>query len=394
MLNLKQNLKLINGTAYINNSFVKTDIIVENGFLKNKQTLSDDNYQIIDVKNLYITPGFIDCHIHGAFGSDTSDSDKNGIINMAQRLPEFGVAAFCPTTMSLFEKDIVSVLDSVEKAKSELKDSEEAYSSILGVHLEGPLLNKAKSAAQDENTFLDLVEGKRLIEQLDLKFKDLIRIISFAPELDGMRDFVCELEGKYSLSLAHTDCDYNTAVKAFDLGVNSVTHLLNAMREMSKRAPGIPAASMDKNVFVELICDGKHIEPPMLRMLFKIFDEDRIVVVSDSMRGAGMPNGEYVLGTTKVIVKDNRTYFGPEGNLAGSVSNLSEEYKVLVDSGLDKSKVIKALTLNPLRRMRLNEDIVKLGRIKENYHGSLNVFDSDNNLVLSAINGAIKYNRI
>lgn len=391
ILNLKQNIKLINGTAYIDNRFVKTDIYIEKGYFTDKQNLADKDYSVIDASGFCITPGFIDCHIHGAFGADTSDNNKDGIVTMARRLPEFGVAAFCPTTMALHESDIVEVFDSVQIAKDELKDSDFSHSDILGIHLEGPLLNKAKSAAQDETTFLDLIEGKRLIERIDSKYPGLIKIISFAPELAGMDEFIKAFSDKFSLSLAHTDCDYDTASLAIKSGANSVTHLLNAMREMSKRSPNIPAAAMDKDAFVELICDGKHIEAPMLRMLFRVYDENRIVIVSDAMRGLGMMDGEYVLGTTKVLVKNNRTYFGPEGNLAGSVSNLSEEYKVLTDAGIDKVKVIKALTVNPLLRMKICPDEVKLGEIKPGYKGSLNVFNEESILVMSIIDGVIAY---
>ncbi len=382
----KGNIKIKGGIVFDGDELTLKDLCIEHGLFVEKATLDDSEYICINAEGKTVTPSFIDTHIHGAFGHDTSDADAKGVENIARRLPEYGVAAFCPTTMSLGKNQLKEVLDSVDKAANNLS-SDIMSAQILGVHMEGPMLNKDKAAAQDVNSFLDLRSGDVLLRELEVDYPGLIRIVSFAPEIEGRHEFIMNNSSKYSLSLAHTEADYDCALKAFDEGANSVTHMLNAMREVSKRAPGVPAAAFDKKTFVEIICDGKHIEKPVLRMLFNTFDEDKIVTVSDSMRGAGMPDGHYLLATINVEVKDKRTYFGPNGDLAGSVSNLAEEYKVLLDAGINQIKVLKSLTINPLYRLRINPEEIGLGRILPGYRGSFNIFDSDNRLAVGAING-------
>lgn len=383
---IQSNIKIKGGNVFDGENLAVRDLCIEHGIFVEEATLDDSEYFCINAEGKTVTPGFIDTHIHGAFGYDTSDADANGILAIAQRLPEYGVVAFCPTTMSLQKSQLTKVLNSVDVAiKNSSSDSNCA--EILGVHMEGPMLNKDKAAAQDVNSFLDLRSGDVLLKELEADFPGLIKIVSFAPEAEGREEFIKNNCHKYSLSLAHTEADYSCASKAFDEGANSVTHLLNAMREVSKRAPGVPAAAFDKKAFVEIICDGKHIEEPVLRMLFNTFDENRIITVSDSMRGTGMPDGNYLLAVINVEVKGGRTYFGPNGDLAGSVSNLAEEYKVLLDAGIDKVKVIKSLTINPLLRLRINPEEIKLGRILPGYRASFNIFDSDNRLDVCAVNG-------
>ena len=183
-------------------------------------------------------------------------------------------------------------------------------------------------------------------------FPGLLRIIDVAPELDGGIDFIREYSDRYVISLAHTQADYDKACEAFEAGAGSVTHILNAMNPCLKRDPGILGAVFDNgNIYCEIICDGIHIAPPVLRMLFELIPEERIIVISDSMRGAGMPDGIYKLGDADVTVKKGRTYYGPSGGLAGSVTNMGQEYERLLDFGIQPSKALMACVENPLSRL-------------------------------------------
>ncbi len=305
---------------------------------------------------LYKVPAFVDTHIHGAFGVDTCDFSVDGIVTLAKRLPEFGVAAFCPTTMTIGEDVIYKSFDAVSKATEILESTSEPYAKILGVHLEGPFLSPERAGVQDQSAIVYPKDGYRIIENLKSNFPGLLKIIDIAPELDGAMEFIKEYSKDYVLSLAHTDCDYDTACKAFECGAGSVTHLLNAMNPCSKRNPGVLGAAFDnKDVFCEIICDGIHIDKTILRMLFTLLDEDRIIIVSDSMRGAGMPDGIYKLASADVEVSNGRTYYGTSRGLAGSVTNLSEEVKRLKSFGIDMTKIIKASSVNPLKRLGLSE---------------------------------------
>ncbi|MBR1797140.1 MAG: amidohydrolase family protein [Clostridiales bacterium] len=297
---------------------------------------------------------FVDTHIHGAFGADVSDASVEGILTMARRLPEFDVGAFCPTTMTISVDDIMRVFEAVMKANDILKTQGGSYAEILGIHLEGPFMSPNKAGVQNKDLCIPPSEAGKIVDRIESDFPGMLKIIDIAPELDGAMDFIRQYKDRYVISLAHTEADYDTACEAFESGASSVTHLLNAMNPCTKRSPGILGAVFDnKDIYCELICDGIHISPPVLRMLFAMLPEDRIIVVSDSMRGAGMPDGEYKLADAAVTVKGGRTYYGPEGNLAGSVTNMGEEAQRLVAFGIDPSKILKACRTNPLSRLNL-----------------------------------------
>lgn len=307
--------------------------------------------ETIDCTGRYITPGFFDSHIHGCFGTDISDASPEDIVKMSRSLAGCGISAFLPTTMTLSEDKIRRALSAVSEASSMLGDMAEPHAEILGVHLEGPFLSPSKAGVQDAGALIP--PSASLVEDLEKDFPSLIRIIDIAPELEGSEEFCSKLAGRYILSAAHSEADYDTAMKFFRSGGTSVTHMLNAMEPCLKRAPGIPGAAYDsKGVFVEVICDGYHIEPVVLRMVFELF-AGRIVVVSDSMSAAGMPDGRYDLGGAEVEVRDGRTYSGPDGRLAGSVTLVSEAAKRLYSFGIAREKIVDALTYAPYKRLNI-----------------------------------------
>ncbi|MCR5592728.1 MAG: N-acetylglucosamine-6-phosphate deacetylase [Saccharofermentans sp.] len=297
---------------------------------------------------------YIDTHIHGAFGEDVSDASFEGIMRMARRLPEFKVKAFCPTTMTIIEDNIMKCFEAVSKAKSILQEEGGDYAEILGIHLEGPFMSPSKAGVQNQDFCVPPSKAARIVERIEKNYPGLLKIIDVAPELDGGIEFIKEFSSSYVLSLAHTDADYDKAMEAFEAGASSVTHILNAMSPCSKRSPGVLGAAYDrKDIFCEVICDGIHIAPTVLRMLFELIDERRLIVISDSMRGAGMPDGVYKLADADVTVKSGRTYYGKNGSLAGSVTNMKQEADNLISYGIDPQKVHLACVENPLSRLKL-----------------------------------------
>lgn len=348
---------------------------------------SDCGGKIIDAAGMFVTPGFIDTHIHGAFGTDTSDGTVEAVRNMASRLPEFGVAAFCPTTMTEGEDVIVRALEAVNSARG-MQGSGDA--EILGVHLEGPFMSPEMAAVQDASACVPPSKATEMLERLEKAFPGLIRIVDVAPELDGGIDFIRGNSSRYVISLAHTKADHDTAKIAFDNGAASVTHILNAMPPFGKRDPGVPGAAFDNgNIFVEIICDGIHIDPSMLRMLFRLFGPDHVIVISDSMRGAGMPDGVYKLADADVTVKNGRTYFGEHGGLGGSVTNLAQEAERLFSYGIDMDTIIRALTVNPLRRLGLHPADCGLGMIGPGMRGFVNILDNEMRLKHAVAGGKV-----
>lgn len=298
--------------------------------------------------------GYIDTHIHGAFGFDTSDANADDLVSMAKQLPKLGVKAFCPTTMTIPVDKIFRVFEAVSKAKDILENSGEAYAEILGIHLEGPFMSPLMAGVQDSSCCIKPSDAFAIVDKLESDFPGLMKIIDIAPELDGGIDFIREYKDKYCVSLAHTKADYDIACKAFEAGAKSVTHLMNAMNPCLKRDPGILGALVDfPDVYSEIICDGIHIDPSYLRLLFRVLRNDRIVVVSDSMRGSGMPDGMYKLADVDVEVKNGRTYYGPNGGLAGSVTYMAQEAERLIEYGMTQEQVHLSCLINPLSRLNI-----------------------------------------
>ncbi|MBO4425657.1 MAG: amidohydrolase family protein [Clostridiales bacterium] len=309
--------------------------------------------ETIDCTGRFITPGLFDSHIHGCFGIDISGASAEDIVKMSSDLARCGISAFLPTTMTMSEDRIRKALQAVSDACDLLENTKGPHADILGVHLEGPFLRSDKAGVQDKDSLMPLSSGIDLIGSLEKDFPGLIKIIDIAPELEGADGFCRRYAGRYVLSAAHSAADYDTALKFFAEGGSSVTHMLNAMEPCLKRAPGIPGAAYDsKDVFVELICDGFHVEPPVLRMVFELF-EGRVVAVSDCMSAAGMPDGKYDLGGAEVEVRGGRTYSGTDGKLAGSVTLVSEAAQRLYGYGIAREKIADALISAPYRRLDL-----------------------------------------
>ena len=330
-----------------------------------------DDAETIDCAGMFITPGFFDSHIHGSFGTDISDSTPEDIVKMSCHLASQGISAFLPTTMTMSEERMRRALKAVLEACGILDDMTEPHARISGVHLEGPFLSGERAGVQDKSHMMLPSAGIEFVRDLENEYPGLIKIIDIAPELEGAEEFCREFADKYVLSAAHTAADYKTAMKFFANGGTSVTHMLNAMESCLKRAPGIPGAAYDsKEVFAEVICDGEHIEPTVLRMLFELF-AGRLIVVSDAMSAAGMPDGEYSLGGLEVKVKEGKAY-NNEGKLAGSVTLVTEAAGRLYGYGIERETITEALTVTPYRRLRIAPpELVPGGR------ADINVFDAE-----------------
>lgn len=332
--------------------------------------------ETVDCTGRYITPGFFDSHIHGCMGVDISDSKPEDIVNMSVYLAANGISAFLPTTMTMSEQGICKALRAVADAVAMLEDSSKPYSRILGVHLEGPFLSKEQAAAQDKECLMTPSAGMDLTDRIEKEFPGLIKIIDIAPELDGTEDFCRRYKDRYVLSAAHSVADYDTAKRFFANGGSSVTHMLNAMEPCLKRSPGIPGAAYEsEDVYAELICDGHHISPVVLKMLFGLF-EGKAVVVSDAMSAAGMPDGDYCLGGAQIEVRDGRTYSKTDGRLAGSVTLVTEAAQRLYGYGVSREEIIASLTVTPYKRINL-----PMPELVPGNRADINIFDEDMRLV-------------
>jgi len=356
--------------------FEKKDIWFDpelNMILPPPSDTSDIKAEIIDCTGKYITPGFFDSHIHGGFGYDISNASAEGIVELSCRLAKCGISAFMPTTMTMPKDRIRKTLQAVSDAIVLLESTTGPHAEILGVHLEGPFLSAEKAGVQDKDHLM--LPSIDLIHSLENDFPGLIRIIDVAPELEGAEEFCRNFADNYVLSAAHSAADYDTAMIFFANGGKSVTHMLNAMEPCLKRAPGIPGAAYDsEGTFVEVICDGIHVEPPVLRMIFDLFG-DRVIAVSDCMSAAGMSDGTYELGGTEVTVKDGQA-FNCDGKLAGSVTLLPEVAMRLRSAGISVDKILDAVIYAPYRRLDIETPTFGAGQPAD-----INILDDDLKLV-------------
>ncbi|QKO29872.1 N-acetylglucosamine-6-phosphate deacetylase [Caproicibacterium lactatifermentans] len=304
-----------------------------------------------DCSGCVVSPGFVDIHIHGCVGADTCDGTREAIGKMAAHLLTEGVTSFCPTTMTV-------PLTQIRKALSVVRDCMEhppKGAAVCGANLEGPYISAERRGAQKETDIRkpDWKEFRELYQESG----GIIKLIDMAPECEGGQEFIRYVSPYCRVSLAHTEADYGTAKQAFQNGITHVTHLFNAMTGLHHRKPGaVGAVFDDSSVRAELICDGFHIAPAVLRIAFRQLGEDRTVIISDSMRAAGMPDGESELGGQKVFVKNGQARL-VDGTIAGSTANLHQEVKNLIRSGIPVRQAIKSATMNPAREIGLEQEI-------------------------------------
>ena len=332
----------------------KADIEIEDGkIVRLADKLSyEERDLVIDCTGYTIVPGFIDIHVHGGAGADTCDADEQGLREMAKFLLTKGVTSFCPTTMTVSNEELSRSLAAVRAC---MADTEGAR--IVGVNMEGPFISHAKKGAQ----------GDEFIQAPDFdvfkSFYDecggIIKLVDIAPECDVRGDFIEKTSKLCTVSVAHTATDYDGAKAAFEKGATHATHLYNAMSGLTHRAPGVVGAVFDtENVCGELICDGIHIHPAVVRTTFKQMP-GRVCVISDAMRLSGMEEGEGMLGVNLVTVKDGKATL-PDGTIAGSVTNLHDELKNLVSWGIPFEDAVRAMTLTPAKEIGMEDEIGSL----------------------------------
>ena len=365
---------------YLDEDFrlVQGDIEIEDGKILRvgKDLLRKEEDLAVDCAGSYtVVPGFVDVHIHGCAGADTCDATREALEAMAAFLLAHGVTSFCPTTMTTSRETIQAALLA---AKDMMDHPMEGGARVVGVNMEGPFIAKERKGAQKEEDILppDFPLFQRFYEESG----GIVRLVDVAPEQPGGLDFVEKASQLCTVSIAHTTADYDQAKAAFDKGVTHATHLFNAMSGLHHRKPGVVGAVFDDSrVRGELICDGFHIHPAVLRAAFRLLG-DRALIVSDSMRANGMPEGEaFDLGGQMVTVHQGKALL-PDGTIAGSVTNLHQEIKNLVSFGVPFEQAVKAATLLPARAIGLDGEI---GSIAPGKRADLVVLDE--NLDIAAV---------
>lgn len=301
----------------------------------------------------HILPGLVDIHFHGCAGYDFCDGTAEAVRAIASYEITHGTTTICPATMTLPEEQLLAICRTgAAAAESEVLAEGIPLKEVLrGIYLEGPFISAEKKGAQNA-AYLhkpDLAMLKRLQEAA----KGMIRMAAVAPEEEGAMELIREGVSTFRFSIAHTCADYETAKAAMEAGAHHVTHLYNAMPPFTHRNPGvIGAAAENEETRVELICDGIHIHPCVVKSTFKLFGAERMVLISDSMMATGMEDGEYALGGQPVTVRGNLALL-EDGTIAGSATNLYDCMKTAIRMGVPKEAAVRAATVNPAQAVGL-----------------------------------------
>ena len=358
-------MRITGGQVFdLQEGFVRRDVCFDGRLLSN----SSADGRTYDASGCYIIPGLTDLHFHGCMGRDFSDADPEGLEIMARYELSRGVTQICPAGMTLLEEQLTRVC----QVAADHRDANKPGAELCGVNLEGPFLSRAKKGAQNGDWLH--APDVAMLRRLMAASRGLVKLVSVAPEEPGAMEFIEAVEGEVTVSLAHTTADYDTAMEAFRLGARQVTHLFNAMPPFSHRAPGVVGAALDTPICnVELICDGVHIHPSVVRAVFKMFGYKRVILISDTMRAAGMSDGDYTLGGQAVKVKGKLATLA-DGTIAGSVTNLMNCMRTAVSFGIPLEDAVWAAAVNPARAIGI---FSRMGSLEPGKRANVVVLDQN-----------------
>ncbi|MBE6719588.1 MAG: N-acetylglucosamine-6-phosphate deacetylase [Ruminococcaceae bacterium] len=330
---------LLKNCTFFNEEFEKEfgDIKIENGKIEAIGFFNEDG---VDMSGKIVLPGFVDIHIHGGGGGDFSDGTAESFDKISTYLAKHGVTSFCGTTMTLPQSKLLEILKAARGYAA-------PKSKLAGINLEGPYIALGKKGAQNAEYVRPCS-----VDEVDslIAVCDKIKLITIAPEASDSEEFIRQVSKKMTVSIGHSEADETQCRAAIESGIRHATHLFNAMTPMTHRSAGIVGTVLDSDVTCEVICDGAHICPTVLRNAFSILGEDRACVISDSMRAAGLGSGEFELGGQTVYVHDGgKTAVLADGTIAASVTNLFDEFKNLLSYGIDFKTALKSCTINPAK---------------------------------------------
>lgn len=387
--------KIINGKVITPHRLLRNGVVVIDG---NKiAEVGEKNIEItdaiiIDAEGSYVTPGFIDIHVHGGGGHDFMDATVDAFVKVAELHAQFGTTAMLPTTLSSTKEEMLKTLAAYEKAN----ERNTKGSQFLGMHLEGPYFAMNQRGAQDPRFIRDPdpAEYQEILSQ-----SASVRRWSAAPELKGAIEFGRYMRSKNVLpALAHTDAIYEDVIVAFENGYTLATHLYSGMSGVTRKnafryAGVIESAFIIDEMDVEIIADGVHLPAPLLKLVYKIKGADRTALITDAMRAAGMPAGESVLGSLsnglKVIVEDGVAKLPDRSSFAGSVATADRLVRTMVKAGeVPLTDAVKMITSTPARILNVSDN---KGSLMKGKDADIVIFDGDINIGMTMVRGEVVY---
>lgn len=348
-------------------TFRKHDVFIKDGVFDSAPA---GDAERIDLSGLKLIPGLTDIHFHGCMGHDFCEGSVETIGIIAGYEESRGVTNICPATMTFPEDKLLKIMEAVRAYKSD------KGAKLVGINMEGPFISFEKKGAQNPDFIMAPDEG--MFERLQKASGGMIKLLALAPETEGGFDFIERFKDKVVISFAHSAADYDCAMEAFDRGVHHLTHIFNAMSPMNHRKPGPVFAAVDKgNVEAEIICDGIHVHPSVVRSTLKLFGEDKVIFISDTMEAVGMPDGDYELGGQPVKKLGIKATLA-DGTIAGSAADLMDCLRTAVLSmEIRLETAVRCAADNPARSIGIYD---RYGSIEDGKSADLVALDSDLNI--------------
>lgn len=375
---------IVNGEIYVDHVFRYGIIEIRNGKLRlhppNKNI--PEEAVVLDANGNRIVPGFIDIHTHGAVGIDVNSASADELEKLGSFLAENGTTSWLASVLADTEEQMSWCIGQYRI----YKNSRRRGAQLLGLHLEGPFLAEAYKGAMPREL---LQKGNaELVHRYQMMAEGGIRYITVSPEAEGVLDLLPVLRKEDIVAaMGHSGADYATAMEAIRRGVMSATHTGNAMRLLHQHEPGILGAALESDIYCEVICDGKHLHPGMVRLIIKVKGTDRVIAITDSIMATGMPDGCYHLGVNQVIVKKGDAKLASDGTRAGSTLTQNIALTNLLSyTGLSLEKVLPMLTENPARLIGVFN---QKGSIADGKDADLVFLDKKNTIANVMIGGQI-----
>ncbi|MCG0274939.1 MAG: N-acetylglucosamine-6-phosphate deacetylase [Thermosediminibacteraceae bacterium] len=363
-------------------------VLIQDGKIEEikKGKIPEGNYdRVVDAQGNYLSPGFIDIHNHGSYGKDFMEATSDALETIAKFHLKNGVTGFLATVLT-------SPIEEMKKAIKAAADYmgvqrvDKGMAALLGIYVEGPYFSLEKKGAQPAEYIKrpDINELKELLAASG----NGVKVVSLAPEVEGAEKAISFLREKgITVAMGHTNATYDEAKRGIDLGITLATHTFNGMRGFDHREPGASGAALtDDRVYCEVICDGIHLHPAVVDLIIRAKGRDKIVLVSDAMMAAGLPDGEYTLGGQKVFVRNGEARL-KDGTLAGSTLTLDRAVRYLVKTlGVPVQDAVRMASLNPARLIGLSR---KKGSIEVGKDADLVIFDGDLRIKSVVIGGKV-----
>lgn len=353
------------------NGFVPGRVVINNEVIQEIEYFDSCDQLPKETQKVKIIPGLIDIHLHGANGHDFCEGSLESIIEIEKYEKQHGIICFCMATMTLNKERISKICEVAGKYVLNKEDG------LCGIYLEGPFVSGKKSGAQNKD-YLQ-IPNTNLIDELNECSKNKIKYVVIAPELENGIDVIKDIsEKEIKVSLGHTDADYDISKKAYNAGAKHITHMFNAMKPFNHRAPGICGYALDNDdIEIEVIADGVHLHESVVRMLFRIKNDDKIILVSDSTMATGLDDGKYYLGDKDIFVEGRKSTLS-DGTIAGSVTNLYDCMVSAIKMGVNEAAAIKAATINPAKSIGISDFY---GSIECGKSGKILLIDNQYNLL-------------